>query len=159
MEGERLLFVARCAVLVVPGGRSRGVDSLSALGFSPLYPESAAAAQPTAGGLCQDYFPADAPVLNYCQNGAECTVQLSSGKLLQIVCDCAALQTTEYLYAGPACSIKQKLAYVAGSFGTNVRNTCWLENLLGLNTWKDVPSRVASFCYTVPCPSPDGSSI
>ncbi|KEP65945.1 UNVERIFIED_CONTAM: hypothetical protein HHA_314415 [Hammondia hammondi] len=110
-------------------------------------------------GLCQDHFPNDPAVLNYCQNGATCNVQLTSGQLLQIICNCAELQTTEYLYAGPSCSIKQKLAFVAGSFGTSVRNTSWLENLLGLNSWKDVPSRVASFCYTVPCPSPDGSSI
>ncbi|CBZ55325.1 hypothetical protein NCLIV_057480 [Neospora caninum Liverpool] len=126
--------------------------SLVCLVHASLCVSGAGEAAVTTGGLCRDHFPNDPVVLNYCQNGA-------TWKLLQIICNCAELQTTEYLYAGPSCSIKQKLAFVAGSFGTSVRNTCWLENLLGLNSWKDVPSRVASFCYTLPCPSPDGSSI
>nr|PIM00695.1 hypothetical protein TGCOUG_314415 [Toxoplasma gondii COUG] len=140
--------------------RTCGVVSVVYLLFHSFLGVSGGDQVAVAGsGLCQDHFPNDPAVLNYCQNGATCNVQLTSGQLLQIICNCAELQTTEYLYAGPSCSIKQKLAFVAGSFGTSVRNTSWLENLLGLNSWKDVPSRVASFCYTVPCPSPDGSSI
>ncbi|PHJ19801.1 hypothetical protein CSUI_006366, partial [Cystoisospora suis] len=35
---------------------------------------------PGGSGSCKDHFPGDAAVLNYCQNGANCQVALSSGK-------------------------------------------------------------------------------
>ncbi|XP_026193136.1 uncharacterized protein LOC113147287 [Cyclospora cayetanensis] len=114
--------------------------------------------QSATGGDCISFFPADAQVLAYCKNGAKCGVNVASGTLLELVCDCEALQTTEKFYAGPDCSIEQNMNYIMGSLDSDVPNTCWLENLLGLNQWKDVGGRVSSFCYTVPCPSPDGSS-
>lgn len=46
---------------------------------------------------------------------SSCCCVFLPGSLLKIVCDCASLQTAEYLYAGPDCSLKQKLAFVAGS--------------------------------------------
>lgn len=174
--------------------------------------------QTSTGGECVTFFPADAEVLNYCKNGAKCGVNLVSGDvpspehfvrvenrgpeaprrvyrtllagvMLQLVCDCESLQTTEVFYGGPDCSVKGKMNYLTGSrerlgkllpprsaaglwrevavcsfaclcvsVGSDVPNTCWLENILGLNAWKDVAARVSSFCYEVPCPSPDGSS-
>lgn len=38
-----------------------------------------------------------------------------TGNLLELVCDCESLQTTEKFYGGPDCSIEQDMQYIMGS--------------------------------------------
>ncbi|KAL8444325.1 hypothetical protein Emag_005586 [Eimeria magna] len=106
--------------------------------------------QQATGGDCVSFFPADAAVLSYCKNGAKC------GTLLELVCDCSALQTTEKFFAGPDCSVEQSMNYVMGSrfWGMKHNNESFrripgLESVVGV--WGFVLQQQSAAAAAVSC--------
>ncbi|KAG6440077.1 hypothetical protein BBOV_III007235 [Babesia bovis T2Bo] len=91
---------------------------------------------------CKTVLAADSAALTYCLNGSTCRVGKGSGKYAQIVCDCSTIATKDVFYAGPKCATKVRRKYrvqQAFNFDSTLQviNTCLIEDVLGMNQWKN----------------------
>lgn len=99
---------------------------------------------------CSDATP-NVAIKNYCKNGSECyLIDTDNPQYLSISCDCTEAKSESFYFGGPDCSIK--IPYYYKAMNTNeVLNTSWLEDLLGLNSWKNELHRVGKICVNPDC--------
>ncbi|KAK2196513.1 hypothetical protein BdWA1_001760 [Babesia duncani] len=96
---------------------------------------------------CSEIFDETSDVVKYCEHGT-CRLDPTDDGYFAIVCDCSHLKTTDYYYGGPRCEHKQAIYYKSAVWGP--RNTCWLEDLLALNVWKNDFKRVGNLSVVNP---------
>ncbi|GIX60931.1 uncharacterized protein BcabD6B2_03660 [Babesia caballi] len=92
--------------------------------------------------LCETLLSEDSAALKYCLNGSTCRIGPGPEDHLQIVCDCSVIATQDYFFAGPQCATKVMRTYrtqKARNLDSTVQvvNTCFLEDVLGMNQWKN----------------------
>ncbi|KAK1444497.1 hypothetical protein BgAZ_104030 [Babesia gibsoni] len=91
---------------------------------------------------CSEVLQSGSPALEYCLNGSVCRIDSATDEYAQIVCDCTNLSTQNFFYAGPQCATKVMRKYVVQQARNlqstlNVVNTSFLEDVLGMNQWKN----------------------
>ncbi|ORM40018.1 uncharacterized protein BXIN_1276 [Babesia sp. Xinjiang] len=97
--------------------------------------------------LCKDILTPDSAAIAYCLNGSTCRVGSGSENHAQLVCDCREIATQDFFFAGPQCATKVRRKYrIQQAFNLDstvqVINTCLIEDVLGMNQWKNDVSSV-----------------
>ncbi|VWU51813.1 conserved protein, unknown function [Hepatocystis sp. ex Piliocolobus tephrosceles] len=88
-------------------------------------------------------------ILSYCKNDSSCYIKDDKSEYSSIICLCKKIKG-EYFFAGPDCSIKIPYHYKNVS-DSDVRNTCWLEDLFSINAWKNEESKIGKICVNPTC--------
>lgn len=92
--------------------------------------------------LCSSILPAGSSVFDYCLNGSLCRMDTAPQEYARIICDCSILATQNHFYTGPQCATKVMRTYRVHQARNldstlNLVNTCFLEDVLGMNQWKN----------------------
>ncbi|CCF75460.1 conserved Plasmodium protein, unknown function [Babesia microti strain RI] len=85
---------------------------------------------------CSDVIQDEELVSNLCRNNATCKIRIHE-EYVEALCDCSRLTNNTHYFVGKYCEIAVPHPRVSSNDINDSLNTCFIEDLLGINEWKN----------------------